>query len=337
MATLAGVTRVVDVSHHQQDIDVGTLQGIDGVIARTAQAKGGQYGTTLDRAYRVHKANATRAGKLLTSYFYLGSGLTPRQNAELHASIEPDRGVGVMLDWENGSGNGDFLKAAYGEFRALGYSVWGTYAPRWYWEGQGRPDLRDLPPLVSSRYKDNNPGSFEAEYTGTPDSYWAGYGNNTVRLLQFTSVGRVAPYTGRDLDLNAFQGSRAQLAAWWNPGTPNPAPNPADIDRFEEVMEIVHVVPPNAGSNSVRLFLSGSDSAAVIVRPKLKGDGFSNPMWVGDIFAWGNNKTGVGHNPTQDPNYNNKLVSHRRYDLPGALWCDLNYSAAEEFDIAIVG
>lgn len=336
MATTTGVTRVVDVSHHQIDIDVGRLQ-VDGIIARTAQAKGGQYGTTVDRAYNQHKANARRAGKLFTSYLYLGSGLTPRQNAELHAGIEPDRGVSLMVDWENGSGNGDFLKACIGELRNLGYFVWGTYAPRWYWSAQGSPDLRDVPPLVSSRYKDNQPGSYLSELEGTPDSYWAGYGNNSVRLLQFTSVGRVDPYPSRDLDCNAFMGTRAQLASWWSPLGWTPTTNPADLDRSEEVMEIVHVTPPNANQNTVRLFLSGSAGAAVIVRPKIKGDGFSAPMWVGDIFAWGNDKQGIGHNPTQVAGYNNKLTSHRRYDLPGALWCDLNYSAAEEFDIAIVG
>lgn len=337
MATTTGVTRVVDVSHHQEDLDVGALQGIDGIIARTAQAKGGKYGTTIDRAYNQHKANARRAGKLFTSYLYLGSGLTPRQNAELHASIEPSRGVGLMVDWEEGSGNGDFLKACIAELRNLGYFVWGTYAPRWYWLGQGSPDLRDVPPLVSSRYKDNAPGDYLSELAGTPDSYWSGYGNNTVRLLQFTSVGRVAPYTGRDLDCNAFMGNRTELLAWWSPLTPNPATDPADIDREEELMERRTITPPNAESNPVRIWLSGSPNAAVVVRPRLKGDGTSNPMWVGNIFAWGSDKVGVGHNPTQTPGYNNKLTSHRRYDLPGAVWADLEYSASEPFEIDIVG
>jgi hypothetical protein len=337
MATIAGVTRVVDVSHHQEDIDVGALQGIDGVIARTAQAKGGKYGTTLDRAYARHKANAARAGKLFTSYFYLGSGLTPRQNAELHASCEPNRAVGVMLDWEEGSGDGDFLKACLSEFRQLGYGVWGTYAPRWYWSAQGSPDLRDVPPLVSSRYKDNLPGPFDSELAGTPDSYWVGYGNNSVRLLQFTSVGRVQPYPNRDLDCNAFMGTRAQLAAWWSPFGWTPTTDPVDLDREEELMERITVTPPNADSNAKRVWLSGGPNAAVIVRPRIKGDGFSNPMWVGDIFAWGNDHVGIGHNPTQTPGYNNKLTSHRRYDLPGAVWADINYSAAEAFEIDIVG
>ena len=61
----------------------------------------------------------------------------------------------------------------------------------------------------------------------------------------------------------------------------------------------------------------------------------TEPMWVGNIFAWGSDKAGVGHNPKSDPQYDDRLTSHRRYELPGAVWADLEYSAAEPFDIDI--
>jgi hypothetical protein len=104
-----------------------------------------------------------------------------------------------------------------------------------------------------------------------------------------------------------------------------------------EIMERITVTPPDAEQHAVRVFLSGSPGAAVVIRPRLGGDGFSKPMWIGDIFAWGNDRQGVGHNPTQTPGYNNKLTSHRRYDLPGAVWADINYSSADPFEIDIVG
>ncbi|MEU7787649.1 hypothetical protein [Amycolatopsis sp. NPDC049159] len=336
MANPAGVLRGVDVSHHQDDIDVGRLP-VDFVIARTVQAAGGKYATTRDRAYATHKANAARDGKLFSSYCYLGNGISAAANAALHADIEPDRSVPVMLDWEQGSGNGAFLRACENEFAKAGFFVWGKYAPRWYWQSQGSPDLSGAAPLVSSRYADTAPGDWESEYRGTPDSYWAPYGGNVVRMLQFSSVGRLQPYPNRDLDLDAFQGTRAQLAAWWNPKLPNPQPAPGELDHEGELMERITVTPPNADQNAKRVWLSGSPNAAVIVRPRINRDGVAKPMWVGDIFAWGNDHQGVGHNPKTVPGYVDKLTSHRRYELPGAVWADINYSAAQPFEIDIVG
>jgi hypothetical protein len=117
-----------------------------------------------------------------------------------------------------------------------------------------------------------------------------------------------------------------------SPSTPEPT-----TTAGVELMERITVTPPNADRNAKRVWLSGSANAAVIIRPRIGGDGFSKPMWVGDIFAWGSDHQGIGHNPTQTPGYDNKLTSHRRYDLPGALWADINYSAAEPFEIDIVG
>lgn len=338
MADLTGITRVVDVSHHQDGIDVGKLP-VDGVIARTAQAKGGEYDTTIDRMYPAHKANAKLAGKLFASYFYLGTGLTPKQNAQLHASCEPDRRVPLMLDWERGSGDGAFLRRCHQAFRDEGYFVFGTYAPRWYWSSQGSPDLSGLPPLVSSRYADTTPGGFEDEYRSTPEAYWGGYGNNSVRLLQFTSVGRLAPYSGRNLDLNAFKGTRQQLSDWWNPNTPNPAPNPADLKPDGvELLERIHVVPTDGNTHNIRInSLPGTPGAAVIIRRRV-ADGTEWPMWIGHIVAWGSDITYVGNDPkAMNPPRNPKVLGDRRYDLPGALWCDLEYSAGEPFDIDVVG
>jgi hypothetical protein len=115
--------------------------------------------------------------------------------------------------------------------------------------------------------------------------------------------------------------------------SPNPAPEPEPAQTGVELMERITVTPPNAGSNPVRVFLSGTAGAGVVIRPHLDGKGVSKPLWVGDIFAWGNDKQGVGQNPTQVAGYNSRLTSHRRYSLAGAVWADINYSASEPFEI----
>jgi hypothetical protein len=207
-----------DVSHHQTGVDVSRLAGRF-IIARTAQAKGGQYATTVDRMYATHKANARKGGKIFGTYLYLGSGISAASNAALHASIEPDRSIPVMVDWENGSGNVAFLRACVDELRRLGYTVNLTYAPQWYLNGAGGGgSLAGLPPLCSSKYASTTPGPIAAKYAQAPASYWNGYGGNSVSVLQFSSVGRDAAYPGNDLDCLAFQGSEAQLAALFSVG-----------------------------------------------------------------------------------------------------------------------
>ena len=124
----------------------------------------------------------------------------------------------------------------------------------------------------------------------------------------------------------------SSVADFW-PGVDSPASPPTEV----EIMERITVTPPDDGQNSVRLMLSGSAGAAIVVRPPLDGDGWSQPMSVSDIFAWGSDHEGVGHNPSQDEGYEPELTSHRRYDLPGAVWADVSYSAPQPFDIDIVG
>ncbi|WUV07586.1 hypothetical protein OG738_38375 [Amycolatopsis sp. NBC_01488] len=125
------------------------------------------------------------------------------------------------------------------------------------------------------------------------------------------------------------------VADFW-PGVDSPGSLTA-AEPEVELMERITVTPPNAGQNTVRLNLSGSTGAAVVVRPRINGDGLSKPMWVGNIFAWGSDREGIGHNPKSDPGYDDRLTSHRRFALPGAVWADLEYSAAEPFEIDVVG
>lgn len=186
-------------------------------------------------------------------------------------------------------------------------------------------------PAVRQAFRDQGvpePHYWVAEYDGDP-TWGAGWAAAGCVAKQY--AGNVAP--GIDI---------SSVADYW-PGV-DPLPNPGGGTPSDptaptgvEIMERITVTPPDGGQHAVRVYLSGSPGAAVIVRPRLGTDGISKPMWVGDIFAWGSDHQGIGHNPTADPNYDNRLTSHRRYNLPGAIWADVNYSAAEPFDIDIVG
>lgn len=161
---------------------------------------------------------------------------------------------------------------------------------------------------------------------GIPEPhYWIAQYDNVASV----PAGAVAkqyidpPTSGGHYDLSA-------VLDYWpgvDSGTPVPTPvNPSGVEIMER-----KTLDPSPSTTSTRLLLSGSGGAAIIIRPK------GSPVWIGHIFAWGSDKTGIGHDPKNDPNNNPKVVDARRYDLPGALWCDLEYSAASAFDIDIVG
>lgn len=100
-----------------------------------------------------------------------------------------------------------------------------------------------------------------------------------------------------------------------------------------ELMERIQVAPSGT-TTSVRLRLSGTESAGIIIRPKLNPDGHAvNDVWLGNIFAWGSDRAGIGGNPKTISNYNFQITSHRRISLPGAVWADLEYSSQGAFDI----
>ncbi|MEV6640260.1 N-acetylmuramoyl-L-alanine amidase [Amycolatopsis sp. NPDC051371] len=123
--------------------------------------------------------------------------------------------------------------------------------------------------------------------------------------------------------------------AWLRERAANPAATAPQTGV--EILERVTVTPPDAGEHVVRVFLAGSSGGAIVIRPRLGGDGFARPMWVSNIYAWGSDHAGVGHNPAQISGHDPKLTSHRRYELPGAVWADVRYSAAEPFEIDLVG
>ncbi|MFF4600543.1 lysozyme [Amycolatopsis sp. NPDC001319] len=229
-----------DVSDYQKGIDVSRLAARF-IIAKSCQGAGSEYGTSKASTYATHKANARKGGKLFGAYVYLGNGITPAANAALHASVEPDRTIPVMLDWEKGSGNVAFLRACVDAFQAAGYHVFLTYAPKWYLTGDGGGgSLAGLPPLCSSRYPDYVTRSVAAAYAARTSSAWEGYGGNTVAVLQFTSSGRDAAYPNVNLDCLAFNGTDAELAALFGAaggstggGTPAPADqedNPVQLE-----------------------------------------------------------------------------------------------------------
>lgn len=322
------ITFVIDVSHHQpKSLDLAQTRR-DG--CELAILKAGEGSTFVDPDFASNLAEARAAGQLVAAYWYQRSSATAAQHVAKIVAVVP-RDVAIIVDVEAGSGGVPLTREIVRLLLAAGYRVPWTYLPKWYWQQIESPSLAGLPLLWSSRYPNNVVGLLASEWAEVPASYWSGYGGLDVGLLQFTSSARIAGYA--PLDASAFRGNRSQLAAALGQPVSGGGDSPTGPTTGVELMERITVTPKDKNTNSVRVLLSGTPGAGVVIRPRISSDGFATPMWVGDIFAWGNNKGGVGHNPTQVAGYDSKTVSHRRYDLPAATWADINYSAAEPFEI----
>jgi lysozyme len=154
---------------------------------------------------------------------------------------------------------------------------------------------------------------------------------NSYRTWQYSSTGSV-PGVGGSVDMN-----KGEVPV--NAGKPLPTPTPTPGTKTSEV-ELMErkTIPKSPDTVAVRLWLPGTANAAIIIRPRIDASGEApNPVWLGNIFAWGSDKVGVGHNPKTDPNYAVKITSHHRHELPGAVWADLEYSCNDAWEIDIVG
>lgn len=243
MADPRGVLFGLDTSHHQginPDFVRAKAEGVEYAIFKATEGNG-----FVDRRFHANVGRAAAAGLLVAAYHYQRSGISAGAQVEHVRRVVP-KGMPVIPDVEANSGGIDLTREIVRLLRAAGYPVPLVYIPRWYWQQLGRPSLAGLPPLWSSRYPDNVGGDIASEYRMVPATYWDGYGENTVALLQFSSSGRVAGYG--PLDLNAYRGTRTQLAALLG----GQATQPEDPNEEEDDMARCYsqsVQPPLVGPN----------------------------------------------------------------------------------------
>lgn len=224
----------LDISHHQGSnppMGEAAAHGVNFCICKATEGDG-----FVDRMFHNNIARASAAGMLVAAYHYQRSGISAAAQVEHVRRVVP-RGMPVIPDVEANSGSVDLTREIVRLLRAAGYPVPLTYLPRWYWQQIGRPSLAGLPPLWSSRYPDNTQGSIADEYADVPASYWDGYGGLPVALLQFSSSGRVANYG--PLDLNAYRGTRAELAALLG-GQPTQEDDMFDPDTHGNALASMH-------------------------------------------------------------------------------------------------
>jgi hypothetical protein len=168
-----------------------------------------------------------------------------------------------------------------------------------------------------------------------------GYGDvNRIKFHAGTSItGKWDPgyANGKTYDVRAF---RNTIPAGGSV-PPTTTPPPAATHREVELMERINV-PESLETTSIRLWLPGTDTTKIIVRPAMDKSGVvSSPVFIGNLFAWGSGgsrtKVGIGHNWKNDPNVGDRIMAAFPWALPGGLWADLEYSNKGGFQIDIVG
>lgn len=252
----------VDVSEHQDGMSLkrAKQEGIDFAILRLCD------GTYRDRTFSSHLKDAESAGLLVSTYWYLrapSEGTTISQQVDvIDQQMKGRRDLSVWIDVESVSGSrklltGADVHAAKRELVKRGYTVAGIYSGAWYWEKMpgGEPSMDGLGSLWVSHYGQRNAyGNYRVIYANEGGANHPGWryplGDKLPDILQYGSNGLVA---GKYVDVNAFKGTRAELAQvfGYDPKPTHSTPKP---DFLEELM-----------SNQVKSYVNESKSFAAPV------------------------------------------------------------------------
>ena len=217
----------IDISSWQKDYPMRKVKadGMDFVIIRLCD------GTYADPLFQSHLADAEKHGLLVSTYWYLrapseGTSITQQVDV-IDKQMGGRRDLGVWIDVESVDKQGralltkDDVWAAKRELEARGYHVPGIYSGAWYWEKMpgGEPSMDGLGHLWVSNYGGNRKGDPRDTYLadgGASHRGWAyPLGDRKPDILQFGSEGVVGDHY--PVDVNAFRGTRDELAGIFNP------------------------------------------------------------------------------------------------------------------------
>lgn len=196
-----------DVSSYEAGISVDAL--CQGRAFLSAKISEGTY--FADRSYAAFRDGARRNGTLFWSYHFLIQNESAQSQALWTRQHLGDLSVPVMVDVETTGNSKPTLNdvvAYIDACRSVGINARLVYYPRWFWAETGAPNLKPLIDrgciLVASSY------TTSGAYPGDSWPGWNSYGGMAPAILQFTDHAQVA---GSSVDMNAFRGSPAQLAA----------------------------------------------------------------------------------------------------------------------------
>lgn len=214
---------LADISNWQAGINIEQVvrEGYAAVVCKATEG-----GTFNDKQFDNWIPRIRKAGAIPGAYHYLRAGNGAAQARHFLNRLKrhggPD-GMLIQLDNEKDA-SWDTTKDWVKEWNRLtGNHPILMYTGAWWWKPRGWDGEKLTPYLWHSRYV-NGTGTGSKLYEKVPASWWTpGYGGwDKVTVLQFSSKGKVA---GKQIDVNAFRGTLAQLRALTRPAS-NPSPSP---------------------------------------------------------------------------------------------------------------
>lgn len=258
----------VDVSVHQDGMSLkqAAREGFAFAIIRTTD------GTYKDRVYQSHMRDAESAGMVTAAYHYLrnpSEGTTVAQQVKASLEVMGNMKRPIWIDVETSAGlHVNHIREAVKLFKAAGVRVIGAYSYVPYWEGRispGEPDSHEFGAFWVAAYGQNPRGVASAIYPGNSHRQWDyPLGNQRPALWQFGSRGVVA---GREVDVNAFRGSKDKVRALFYGGTVTPTPRPTEPAESTDPSRPMPVFPaledvPDAAARPIPEFPDPEDVAA---------------------------------------------------------------------------
>jgi lysozyme len=207
---------VIDISHWQgtPDFIAAKGAGVLGVIFKATEGR-----DYVDPTLRGNFSNARAAGLAGCTYHWLKLGNARDQMKHYLATIEPERGERVIIDYEEDGCSLDDLHEAVRALIDYGHNLQITvYSGHLLKEHLG--DRYDELLAV-------NTDLWLAQYTtGTPT--WSKRTYPKWSLWQYSESGHVGGITASEVDLDRFNGSDEALLKWFGPAgaAPEPAPEP---------------------------------------------------------------------------------------------------------------
>ena len=226
-----------DLSNYQAGYKIPT-----GTPAVVAKATEGTY--YMDSSFHDFQHQATVLGIPFSGYHFLKSESSPEAQAQYYYNFAGKIPCMIDVETEGGSRPGvDWCVRFIAELQRLGGHVWSVYYPAWYLGVTGGSLAALGVPVIAS------------EYRSYDDNNWpAGYGGIEPLIWQYTST---------PIDMNAFKGTPAQLAA------------------------LINGTSTSGNTGEMNLTDTVTFSPAVVQQfPELAAEGFGGSTNVATILTW---------------------------------------------------